>query len=144
MTELFNCLSTNTLQKPIMPCLSHCNYAPHVCLHHIFTSITLRTTIIPCFSLRTQKFQRKTTPRIRRVTRRTRASPAPRPPHTASHTTSFRNPVHADLLWKHKDSHTSLLLNLTLSQASDLFKCELALDMLCDGHNNFKEKLHRC
>ena len=48
-------------------------------------------------------------PRIRRATRRNRAAPAP---HTPSHTTSFRHPVHSDLLWKHRDSHTSLLSNL--------------------------------
>ena len=32
-------------------------------------------------------------------------------PHTASHTTSFRHPVHSDWLWKHRHSHTSLLPN---------------------------------
>ena len=47
-------------------------------------------------------------PRIRQVARRTRAAHAP---HIASHNTSFRHPVHSDLLWKHRDSHTSLLSN---------------------------------
>ena len=47
-------------------------------------------------------------PRIRRATRRNRAATAP---HTPSHTTSFRPPVYSDLLWKHRDSHTSLLSN---------------------------------
>ena len=47
-------------------------------------------------------------PRIRRGAFQTRAATAP---HTASHTTSFRRPVHSDLLWKHRDSHTSLLSN---------------------------------
>ena len=48
-------------------------------------------------------------PRIRRVACQTRAEIAP---HTPSHTTSFRHPVHSDLLWKHRDSHSSLLSNL--------------------------------
>ena len=34
--------------------------------------------------------------------RRDRAETAP---HKASHTTSFCNPAHSDLLWKHRDSH---------------------------------------
>ena len=33
-------------------------------------------------------------------------------PQRASQTTTFRNPVHSDLLWKHRGSHTSLLSNL--------------------------------
>ena len=47
-------------------------------------------------------------PRIRRATRRDRAETAP---HTPSHTTSFCPRAHSDLLWKHRDSHTSLLSN---------------------------------
>ena len=48
-------------------------------------------------------------PSIRRVTRQTRAATAP---HTPSHTTSFRDPVHSDLLRKNGKSHASLLSNL--------------------------------
>ena len=58
--------------------------------------------------LRALNSQRKAMPRISRCPRRPRAETAP---HTASHTTSFRHPVHSDLLWKHRDSHTSLLSN---------------------------------
>ena len=42
-------------------------------------------------------------------TRQTRSGTSP---PTASHTTTFRAPVHSDLLWKHRGAHTSLLSNL--------------------------------
>ena len=59
-----------------------------------------------------------------------RAAPAP---HTASHTTRFHNPVHSALLWKHRDSHSSLLSNLHIVTSSlshlmtELVNCELPL-----------------
>ena len=91
--------------------------------------------LLPPIELRTQKFQRKAMPRIRRGTFQTRAATAP---HTASHTTSFRHPVHSDLLWKHRDSHTSLLSHLTTKISNGerpldysttwLSYCELPLD----------------
>ena len=56
----------------------------------------------------TQMFPRKATPRMRRIPnpRRNRGATAP---HTASHTTSFHRPVHADLLWQQSASHSSCL-----------------------------------
>ena len=64
--------------------------------------------LLPPIELRAPKFQRKAMPSITRGSTRDRAGTAP---HTAPHTTSFRPPAHSDLLWKHRDSHTSLLSN---------------------------------
>ena len=74
-----------------------------------------------------------------------RARPAPHPchtraettPHTASHTTSFRDLAHSDFLWKHRQSHASFLWKKHIAPRlprklahlmSELFKCELPLD----------------
>ena len=94
-----------TLRKAIMPSFPQRNYAPHVCLRHICTSITLQKAIMPCFPQRNyahKNFKEKLCPACHAARRRKRAEAAP---HTASHTTSFRNPV----------SHTSLLSNLHIA-----------------------------
>ena len=103
-----------TLRISIMPSFPQCNYAPHVCLHHICTSITLRKAIMPCFpqcNYAHKIFKEKLCPPCHAARRRTRAGTAP---YTVPHTTSFRDPVHSDLLWKHGDLHTSLLSNLQI------------------------------
>ena len=68
---------------------------------------------MPCFPqssyTHTKNFKQKLCPACHAARRRHRAETAP---HTASHITSFRNPVQSDWLWKHRGSHTSLLSNL--------------------------------
>ena len=144
---------------------------PHVGLHehcivksnhalHLMCACTTSAPALHCekqsclaspMSLRTQKFQRKAMPSLPRS-----AAPAPgrnrtRPTHSVSqpHGTSFRDPVHSDLLWKRRTlshaCHTNcnlwaepphdwaiqlwatswLLYHLTELQ---VFNCELPLD----------------
>ena len=91
---------------PCMKLRTTCAPAPHLYQPYIAKS---NHTSLPPMKLQTQKFQRKAMPSVPR-------SPAPRPrrncaertPHTASHTTSFRDPVQSDWLAKHRDSHRSL------------------------------------
>ena len=99
VTELFKC-------EPPLHCVD-VRCAPLLHQHYIAKS---NPALLPPIERRTQKFQRKAMPRIRRVTSIAPAS-HPHTLHTTSHTTSFCHPVQSDLLWKHRDSHTSLLSN---------------------------------
>ena len=95
VTELFKC------ELPV----------DYVDPHHICISSLLRTAITPCFpqyNCTHQNFKERLCPELDGARARDRAETAP---HTPSHTTSFRPPAHSDLLWKHRDSHTSLLSN---------------------------------
>ena len=111
MTELlrlFNCLPTRiTLREAITPCFFQCNY--------------LHSTYVPAPALHCKGQSRLASPECNYAGTKnkeklcpeldgSRARPAPAP-HTASHTTSFRDPVPSDLLWKHRGSHASSLSN---------------------------------
>ena len=75
-----------------------------------WTLLPLRLAICNCFpqyNCTHQNFKEKLCPELDGP----RAETAPRPLRTHRHTTSFRPPAHSDLLWKHRDSRTSLLSN---------------------------------
>ena len=68
----------------------------------VTTSITLRKAITPCFpqcNYARKHLKEKLCPRRDR-------------PQQASQTTTFRDPVYSDLLWKHRGLHPSWLSNL--------------------------------
>ena len=75
--------------------------------HCLSTSITLRHAIMPCFpqsNYARKNFKEKLCPACHAA--RTETAPAP---HRAQRPTP--HPVQSDLLWKHRNSHTSLLSN---------------------------------
>ena len=92
--------------------------SPNVTTHHMCACTTSapalhcekqsRLASPPCNSAR-KNFKEKLCPACHAALRRHRAETAP---HTASRTTSICDPAHSDLLWKHRDSHASILSNL--------------------------------
>ena len=124
------CLFTFLL-KPLLP-LSFCieissfsllsswDLYPCARLHQIYSSISLRKdnhAMLPTMQLRTtcapaalhcgkQSFLAPPT---------SSSAPKPRCNRATSQTTSFRDRARSDLLWKHTDSHASLLSNLHIA-----------------------------
>ena len=116
-------MCASTTSAPALHCekqfalLPQCNYTPHVRLHRICTSITLPKAIMPGFpqcNYARHNFKGKILPTV------------PRSPSTiarrecrqrASQTTHFHERARSDFLWKHRDSHASLLSTCILSHA---------------------------
>ena len=89
-----------------------CLASPNVTTHHMCACTTFAPSLhgekqsCPSSNYAHKKFKEKLCPACHAARRRNRAETVL---HTASHTTSFRDPLHLDLLWKHRVSHASLL-----------------------------------